>query len=283
MIATNTKSFDDRRLLKQPGMFQPFEVTGSGEPLKNAGLSAATELLVFERAGEPRALLHREMVYHHLAQGYLGGEPYIISFCGVCNSGVGLTPIVDGKTFHFRAGGLYNGVVILTDDETGTYWDHITGAAVYGPLAGKQLENWGIAMTTVGAALEQEPEMILLRSHQQQMTSWLMERLQWLFGKANFLPKFFLQTMGQTDDRLPKMAMGVGVVIDGEARFYTKTAIGEGIADDWNGQTLYLRFGGSDRIPYAAWNDGTRPFQLYLRWYGFSLTFANCSVYGLAS
>lgn len=282
MIATKTISFDDQRLLKQPGMFQPFEVTGSGEPLKKAGLPAETELLVFERAGELKALLRREMAYHHLAQGSLGGEPYIVSFCGVCNSGVGLTPIVDGKTFHFRAGGLYNGVVILTDDETGSYWDHITGAAVYGPLAGKQLENWGIAMTTVGGALEQDPEMILLRSRQHQITIWLMERLQWLFDKVNFLPPFFIKTMGQTDDRLPKMALGVGVVVDGEARFYAKTAIGEGIADEWNGKTLYVRFGDRDRVPYAAWGDGSRPFQLYLRWYGFSLTFPKCSVYGLA-
>jgi len=54
----------------------------------------------------------------------------------VCNTGVGLTPQIGEQVHHFSAGGLYNGLVLLIDDETRTYWDHITGEAVHGPLSG---------------------------------------------------------------------------------------------------------------------------------------------------
>ena len=38
------------------------------------------ELLLFERGGQTRALLLREMAYHHVAQGELAGEPYLVTF-----------------------------------------------------------------------------------------------------------------------------------------------------------------------------------------------------------
>ena len=41
----------------------------------------------------------------------------------MCNTGVGLTPIVDGTLHHFSAGGLCDGLVLLIDDETRTYWE----------------------------------------------------------------------------------------------------------------------------------------------------------------
>lgn len=277
MIAT--KSFDPQRLLKQPNLFQRFDVTDSGVPLKKAGLPSSANLLVFERRGERRALWVQEMAYHHAAQGELAGEPYLITFCGVCNSGVGMTPMVNGKVHHFSAGGLYNGVVILTDDETNSYWDHITGQAVHGALEGSQLKTWGIEMTTVKAALKNEPDLLVLRSHQRPIVSRFMRILHWIFGKTGFLPPFFVKTMAQVDPRLSSMTLGLGVVVDEEARFYPQKAIDESIVDDWHGQPLKIGIDEIAGVPYATWEDGTRPLQLFLRWYGFVLTFPNCSLY----
>ena len=54
-------------------------------PKKASSLSAArlapkTELILFQRGGEHRALIMREMAYHHICQGELGGQPYLVSF-----------------------------------------------------------------------------------------------------------------------------------------------------------------------------------------------------------
>jgi hypothetical protein len=70
-----------RSLLKTNGfLFEPFPVPGPGLPLGGVRMPADTELITFTRGGETRALLAREMAYHHVAQGELAGQPYLISF-----------------------------------------------------------------------------------------------------------------------------------------------------------------------------------------------------------
>lgn len=74
-------SFDaSRAWLRGPDVFKRFCVPEHGQPLASAGLPQGEDLIVVERGGEERALLVRELSYHHLAQGRLGGEPYAVSF-----------------------------------------------------------------------------------------------------------------------------------------------------------------------------------------------------------
>ncbi len=61
--------------------FVPFRPPADqGEPLGDAGLADDEELIIFERHGLRRALVVREMAYHHVAQGELAGQPYLVSF-----------------------------------------------------------------------------------------------------------------------------------------------------------------------------------------------------------
>lgn len=59
--------------------FAPFRPK-HGMPLENAGLPMKTDLLVFERGLDRLALIMREMAYHHVAQGIVGGEPFLVCF-----------------------------------------------------------------------------------------------------------------------------------------------------------------------------------------------------------
>lgn len=60
-----------------------------------------------------------------------------------------MDPRVDGRVHHFSCAGLYKGTAIQTDEETGTLWDHITGRALHGALAGKKLK---VCMTPAALA-----------------------------------------------------------------------------------------------------------------------------------
>jgi hypothetical protein len=68
------------RLLKIGFFFNPFAVPLRGFPLAQTDLHPDEELIIFEHGGLQRALLAREMAYHHVAQGELAGEPYLVSF-----------------------------------------------------------------------------------------------------------------------------------------------------------------------------------------------------------
>ena len=48
--------------------------------------------------------------------------------------------IANGKTLHFYLAGINNQNFLMRDKETGTWWQQITGKAIYGPMKGAALE-----------------------------------------------------------------------------------------------------------------------------------------------
>jgi len=49
--------------------------------------------------------------------------------------------------------------------------------------------------------------------------------------------------------------------------------------DQLGGAALRLSLGAQDGMPRAQLPDGSRPFQLLTRWYGFALTYPGCGVF----
>lgn len=67
--------------VKDRFLFKPFRPQGEGTALRELSrLRDDEELMVFERGGQSRAVLLRQMSYHHVAQGQLAGEPYLVTF-----------------------------------------------------------------------------------------------------------------------------------------------------------------------------------------------------------
>jgi hypothetical protein len=50
------------------------------------------------------------------------------------------TRTVNGRVLHFYLAGINNQNFLMRDKETGTWWQQITGKAIYGPLQGATLE-----------------------------------------------------------------------------------------------------------------------------------------------
>lgn len=73
----------DRAFLSDRTIFQPFQVEDT-QPLKAALeeglLGKTTPLLVMEREAGRLALVTDQMAYHHVAQGEMAGEPWMVSF-----------------------------------------------------------------------------------------------------------------------------------------------------------------------------------------------------------
>ncbi len=63
--------------------FEPFRVSGS-EPLRDAmssgKLESDTRVLVLDHPAGVLAFLTDQMAYHHVAQGEINGEPWMVSF-----------------------------------------------------------------------------------------------------------------------------------------------------------------------------------------------------------
>ncbi len=185
-----------------------------------------------------------------------------------CNSGVSLTPIVDGQQEWFGARGLYNGLALLGDKTTGSYWDHITGECIYGERKGLQLEfsDFDLIYTTVASALESHPNAQIALSQgvgfRPALQRAFMRRVNTLFPKfiGNRLPPHFLQTLGVEDDRRERMDMGLGVWTTTTARYYPLTMIQAqptGILDTFAGRSIYVYYNDQAKAPDAFYIDVT--------------------------
>jgi hypothetical protein len=191
---------------------------------------------------------------------------------------------VNNQVYHFGTIGLTNGLSTLADRETRTHWDHITGEAIAGPLAGSQLEVWSFHMTTVAAALAEYPDITISSSTYRSFQKSLAQRLypHFIHGKV-WLPSFFYASMNTpVDTRLPRLTQGLGVVVGQKAKYYPMNRIPpQGIHDIWFDRVMHVQRGVIDSVPRARWEDTKEePIQLLSRWYGFSFTYPNCEIFG---
>lgn len=184
----------------------------------------------------------------------------------------------------FGVTGLANGLAVLGDEETWSAWDHITGEAFDGPLAGERLAAWPIVISSVAAELERDRSLLVLR----QSYRWTLKRVlqsvptyRTTAERTRFPPGFRRTLSGPVDPRRPVFEPGLGVIVGERARFYPFAGLPDGsaVTDEWFGRPLYVTRQAPD-APRARWIDRPEiPMQLLTRWYGFVFTYPKCSIY----
>ncbi len=187
---------------------------------------------------------------------------------------------------HFGVNGMANGLALMSDKETWSTWDHITGECFQGEHAGKQLDVWPMFITTVEAALLDDPDLTISLSRVGGLKPKVMgfvhrKKINRRESRLALIP--FQRTLsGAIDDRLEKMAQGLGVIVDGQGKFYPMAGVakGDAIEDRWLDRPLRVERRAVDGVLKATWLDtGELPMQLLSRWYGFSFTYPGCEIY----
>jgi hypothetical protein len=226
-----------------------------------------------------------------------------------------MAPSIDGETHLFSEHGLYDGLFLMRDEESGTFWDHMTGEAVYGPLVGTSLDVENLRQTTVAQVLAEDPEALVALSDRNMRPDEDLELDGLLARVRSGLSQFFSATVDEEDDRRPTMDLGLGVW-GGDAPVYypydTVIEAGNALLDRYDGRGLLVYLdptaralagffteadsfewdddvlrlsdgtiveGGVLRDSSGARVEGRRPLQVFTRWYGFSLTFPGVAIY----
>ena len=222
------------------------------------------------------------------------------------------TPTIDGQLLHFEYRGLFNGVSLLWDSETGSYWHHITGKALDGPMKGRQMPMYNLLLATVEQALEGDPDLMVAISDREIRT-----RSRWspLTDRVRMLSDRLRRTMRGEDSRRPEMDIGLGVWTNDTQTYYPMEVVndkggfvfdridGRGVliyieptantvaalytearGASWDGTVLRMNNGRHVRAGGLFDGDSEvraeRPMQVFTRWYGYALTFPGTGVYG---
>jgi hypothetical protein len=224
-----------------------------------------------------------------------------------------MTPIIDGAVHHFRARGLYDGLSLMEDEETGSLWNHITGKSVYGPLQGTSLPVYNLLHTNVKRVLEAYPDIDVAIS--ERPVRGRGGRMAPGSGQTRQLRQGFQATIVEEDTRRPTMEIGLGIWSGSTARYYPMDVLrdaGGAVVDTLAGRTVVVYLeresytmaalyadasaatptdAGLDLSGVGTLRDGVlygadglrleidRPLQLFTRWYGFALTFPGTTIY----
>lgn len=70
---------------------------------------------------------------------------------------------LDGRAFTFRLAGINNQNFLMRDEETGSYWQQISGRAISGPMRGRQLELIHADELTFGLWRKENPQGTVLK------------------------------------------------------------------------------------------------------------------------
>jgi len=193
---------------------------------------------------------------------------------------VGLIPVIDGAVRHFSAGGLFNGLVLLIDDETRTYWDHITGKALYGPRIGLQMQAFALEIVTVKKALKRWPTLQIAISKpplKGRIFAWLTGNR---YQSGGWYPPGFEKTQGKADERLGAHVSGLGIMVGKTRRFYPFDSLPDRLEDTVEGRLVVIVNDKEAGVPVARWKDTNElPLQALMRWYGFSFTYPGCEIW----
>ncbi len=122
---------------------------------------------------------------------------------------------LNGRTLRFRLVGINNQNFIMEDEETGTWWQQITGEALHGPLAGERLEPMPFEMVSMAIWRTEHPDSGVLAIEQDHLDDYAPE--DWVAEMQADTPV----PDGLTPDgQLAPRALVVGVEIDGRAMAY---------------------------------------------------------------
>lgn len=123
---------------------------------------------------------------------------------------------VNGRTLRFRLVGINNQNFVMQDEETGSWWQQVTGEAVFGPLKGTRLELLPQDEVSFAIWKNEHPDGRVLQPDP------AIEQQQ------EYAPPDWDERMTSTptvtalpaDSPLPARTLVVGIEIDGESKAY---------------------------------------------------------------
>jgi hypothetical protein len=105
--------------------------------------------------------------WHELVNGEVNGNPFLISYCPLCGTGMAFSALVKEQRLQFGVSGLlYNSDVLFYDRQSDSLWSQILGQAVSGSMVGEKLQQLPLQHTSWKKWLADYPTTKVLASDQ---------------------------------------------------------------------------------------------------------------------
>jgi hypothetical protein len=127
---------------------------------------------------------------------------------------------VDGRVLHFHLAGINNQNFIMKDEETGSWWQQVTGEAILGPLKGKRLRPVFMDELTFATWKREQPHGRVLRPDEKIVAQGKYAPPDWeeRMLKVPVATRVSAPELGQRE-------LVVGITVNGHSSAYPFTAL----------------------------------------------------------
>ena len=175
------------------------------------------------RNEEARAYPLSVLNWHEIVNDKVGDEYIAVSFCPLCYTGNAFIREVDGSPSEFGVSGyLINSNLVMYDRNTDSLWEQLTGKAIVGPQIGKKLKKITVSTVPWADWKEQHPDTVVLSTD----TGFSRNYTEFPYGDYNTSRDIFFSVENR-DDRLFEKELTYGIVVNDNAKAYSKAALDE--------------------------------------------------------
>lgn len=128
---------------------------------------------------------------------------------------------MDGRKLNFHLAGINNQNFIMRDEETGSWWQQVTGEAIHGPLKGRKLRSVFHDELTFGMWKREKPQGRVLRPDERVVRAEKYAPANW----EERMIKVPVTTSKATDATLEPRALVIGLTINGKSKAYPFDAL----------------------------------------------------------
>jgi len=143
---------------------------------------------------------------------------------------------VDGRRLVFHLSGINNQNFIMQDEQTGTWWQQVSGCALQGPLKGRCLEEMAWDEVTFAVFKKEHPRAQVLRPVKEKVEEYAGADWEEEIGEYPTV------TATAPEDPLQPRALVIGIAAGGESAAYPWTAVARrgAIADTVGGTPILV-------------------------------------------
>jgi Protein of unknown function (DUF3179) len=152
---------------------------------------------------------------------------------------------VGERQLHFHLAGINNQNFIMRDEETGSWWQQVTGEAIQGPLKGQRLTPVWHDELTFGLWKREKPQGRVLRPNEQIAQAGKYAPADW----EERMAKVPVTTSATLDKSLQPRTLVIGLTVNGTSKAYPFDAVARQspILDDVGGVPILIVLGDDKR------------------------------------
>jgi hypothetical protein len=128
---------------------------------------------------------------------------------------------VDGRVLHFHLAGINNQNFIMRDEETGSWWQQVSGRAIHGPLEGHQLKSVFHDEVSFAIWKREQPQGRVLKPNEKIAAANEYESSDWEMRVG----RMRVVQGTDVDKRLAPRTLVMGIDINGKAVAYPLAAL----------------------------------------------------------